>query len=290
MEIKDKVAVVTGGGSGIGRGIALALAAEGADLVIADIDTAAAETVAAQIRSGGRRAAVFKCDVTDEASVEALADFAWNEMGHVELAFNNAGIVALGAAVSTSSKDLLWSFEVNTYGVWYGSVAFARRFLDKGVKGWICNTGSESSIGVASVGTAIYCGSKHAVLGITDTLRMEYAGRIGFSVLCPGMVRTNLWDAGRSRPEDRGGKIKGDPVAEKAIQYGLDPEQVGRHVVSCIKKEEFYIFTHPHVKDVAIERSKEIVSAMDRQWPNGAGPEHFTTLDVQKKIMEELSK
>ena len=288
MNIQGDVAVVTGGGSGIGRGIALALAREGADVVIADIDPVAAEGVAAEVRALGRRAEAFRCDVTSESSVESLADYAWERMGHVGLVFNNAGIVTLGDAVRCSSKDLLWAFEVNVHGVWYGSVAFARRFLERGVKGWICNTGSESAIGVASIGTAIYCGSKHAVLGITDTLRSEYAGKIGFSILCPGMVRTSLWDAGRQRPDKFGGRFEGDPVAQKAIQYGLDPERVGTHVVGCIRNEEFYIFTHPHVKDVAVKRCEEIVAAMDRQWPDGAGPEHYTTLDVQKKIMEEL--
>lgn len=287
MDIDHKAAVVTGGGSGIGRGIALGLAQAGADVVVADIDIAAAEQVAQEIRAKGRRAAAFRCDVTDEASVEALADFAWDTMGSIHLVFNNAGIVALGAAVECSTKDLNWSFDVNVYGVWYGSVAFARRFLAAGVEGWICNTGSESSIGVASVGTAIYCGSKHAVLGITDTLRHEYAGKIGFSVLCPGMVRTNLWDAGRARPEKFGGPQKGDPVSEKAIKFGLDPEEVGQHVVKCVANGEFYIFTHPHVKDVALQRAKEISEAMDRQWPDGPGPQHYTTLDVQKKLMAE---
>lgn len=286
MEINQKAAVVTGGASGIGRGIALALASAGVDVVIADIDLAAAEKVAEEIRAHGRRAAIFKCDVTQEASVEALADFAWREMGSIHLLFNNAGIVALGAAVECTPKDLQWSFDVNVYGVWFGSVVFARRFLAEGIQGWICNTGSESSIGVASIGTAIYCASKHAVLGMTDTLRHEYQGKIGFSVLCPGMVRTNLWDAARARPEKFGGPVKGDPLAEKAIKFGLDPEEVGRHVVKCVSNEEFYIFTHPHVKAVAVERAQEISEAMDRQWPDGAGPQHFTTLEIQRKVME----
>jgi meso-butanediol dehydrogenase / (S,S)-butanediol dehydrogenase / diacetyl reductase len=290
MDIENKVAVVTGAGSGIGRGISLALAAAGADVVIADINLPAAEAVAREVESLGRRAAAFACDVTRESAVEALADAAWKCMGRVELAFNNAGVVALGAAVEATAKDLFWSFNVNTYGVWYGSVAFARRFLAHGIEGWICNTGSESSIGVASVGTAIYCGSKHAVLGITDTLRAEYRGKIGFSILCPGMVRTDLWDAGRNRPAELGGPFTGDPAAQKAIQYGLDPREVGEHVVRSIKAGEFYIFTHPHVKEVALERSREIAEAMDRQWPDGPGPKHHTTLEVQRKVMEEMAR
>ncbi len=211
MEIADKVAVVTGGGSGIGRGIGLALGRAGADVVIADIDISRAEAVANEVQTLGRRGAGFKCDVTSEASLEALADFAWNGMGHAELVFNNAGVVATGMAVEASSKDLLWTFGVNAFGIWYGTAVFVRRFLARGIRGWICNTTSENGIGVASIGTAIYTATKHAVLGITDAFRMEYAGKIGFSVICPGIVKTDLWDAGRNRPAEYGGECKGDP-------------------------------------------------------------------------------
>jgi meso-butanediol dehydrogenase/(S,S)-butanediol dehydrogenase/diacetyl reductase len=287
MQIANKVAVVTGGGSGIGRGIALALAETGADVVIADIDFERAQTVAKEVRELSRRAAAFRCDVTREESVEALADFAWREMGHVELAFNNAGIVAVGMATDATVADLRWTYDVNVYGVWYGSLAFARRFLEKDVKGWICNTGSENALAAASIGTSIYTGAKHAVLGMTDTLRSEYAGKIGFSVLCPGIVNTEIWNAGRNRSSEYGGEFKGDAMNERAITgFGLSPELVGRHVVASIEKEEFYILTHPHVRDAAEQRWKEIAAAMDRQWPEGAGPEHFTTLDVQKKAIE----
>ncbi len=251
MDIRGKVAVVTGGGSGIGRGIVLALAEAGADVVIADIDIDRARIVAGEAASLGRRTLTFKCDVTSESSIEALAEFAWKEMGHVELVFNNAGVVAVGMAIDASAKDLMWTYNVNVFGVWYGSVAFAKRFLEKRVKGWICNTGSENAIGAASIGTAIYTGAKHAVLGMTDAFRSEYAGKIGFSVLCPGIVKTDIWNAGRNRPAEFGGEFKGDAMSEKAITFGLSAELVGRHVVSSIQKEEFYIFTHPHVRDVA---------------------------------------
>jgi NAD(P)-dependent dehydrogenase (short-subunit alcohol dehydrogenase family) len=288
MEFRDKVAVITGGGSGIGRGIGLALAGAGADLVIADINLENAEAVAAEIKALGRRAAAFKCDVTNEASVEALADFAWAEMGHVELAFNNAGVVASGMAVDASAKDLLWTYNVNVFGVWYGTVAFTRRFIASGVRGWICNTASENGIGVASIGTAIYTSAKHAVLGMTDAYRAEYQGKVGYSVLCPGIVKTNIWDAGRNRPEAFGGEFSGNPINEKAINFGMSAERVGTHVVESVGKEEFYIFTHPHVRDIAEQRWQEIAVAMDRQWPQGAGGDQLTTLEVQKRILEEL--
>ena len=288
MDVSGRTGVVTGGGSGIGRGISLALAAAGADVVVADIDMAAAEVVVTEIHALGRRAKAFRCDVTDEAAVEALADFSWAEMGHVELVFNNAGVVAVGMAVDATVKDLLWTYNVNVFGVWHGSTVFARRFIERGVRGWICNTGSESSIGVASIGTAIYTGAKHAVLGMTDTFRSEHVGRIGFSVICPGIVKTQIWNAGRNRPSAFGGGFDGDPVSAKAITYGISPELVGRHVVACVAKEEFYIFTHRHVRDVAEARWQEIADAMDRQWPEGVGEQPPTTVDVQMRVMAEM--
>jgi NAD(P)-dependent dehydrogenase (short-subunit alcohol dehydrogenase family) len=288
MNISDQVAVVTGGGSGIGRGIGLALAAAGADVVVADINLENAQAVAEEIKALGRRAEAFKCDVTSEADVERLADFAWAQMGRVELVFNNAGVVAAGMAVDASAKDLLWTYNVNAFGVWYGTVAFTRRFIAQGVRGWICNTASENGIGVASIGTAIYTSAKHAVLGMTDAFRMEYQGKVGYSVLCPGIVKTNIWDAGRNRPEEYGGEFSGNPINQKAIGFGMSAERVGTHVVESVGKEEFYIFTHPHVRDIAEQRWKEIAAAMDRQWPEGAGEDQLNTLDVQRKLMEGL--
>jgi len=288
VEIAGKVAVITGGRSGIGRGIGLALAAAGADLVIADINLKNAEAVVQEIEALGRRATAFKCDVTSEANVEALADFAWAEMGRVDLVFNNAGVVASGMAVDSSAKDLLWTYSVNAFGVWYGTVAFTRRFIQRGVAGWICNTASENGIGAASVGTAIYTSAKHAVLGMTDAFRMEYQGKVGYSVLCPGIVKTNIWDAGRNRPAEFGGEFPGNPINEKAINFGMSAERVGEHVVKSVEKEEFYIFTHPHVRDIAEQRWKEIAAAMDRQWPEGPGQDQLNTLDVQKKLMQAL--
>ncbi len=288
MEFNDKVAVITGGGSGIGRGIGLALASAGADVVIADISLKDAQGVVTEIEALGSRASAFRCDVANEADVEALADFAWAEMGHVELVFNNAGVVVSGMAIDSSAKDLQWTYNVDAFGVWYGTVAFTRRFIERGVNGWICNTASENGIGVASIGTAIYTSAKHAVLGMTDAFRVEYAGRVGYSVLCPGIVRTNIWDAGRNRPAEFGGEFSGNLLNAKAIDFGMSAERVGEHVVESIEKGEFYIFTHPHVRDIAEKRWQEIAAAMDRQWPAGAGEDQLTTLDVQRKLIEAV--
>src|SRR6266436_2021427 len=125
MDIANKGAVVTGAGSGIGRGIALALAKAGASgVIVADVQSEAAETVAAEIRALGVPAAAFQCDVGRASSVAALADFAWETLEHVEILCNNAGVVTTGPGFEVTEQDLRWQFEVNVFGVFHGCSIF----------------------------------------------------------------------------------------------------------------------------------------------------------------------
>src|ERR1700722_21038087 len=279
MEIKASGAVVTGAGSGIGRGIALALAEAGAaGIVVADVQQDRAEAVAEEIRSQGITAAAYRCDVSKAASSESLADFAWTTLGHVELLCNNAGVVTTGPGFDTTEQDLRWQFEVNVFGVFFGCKIFGQRFLRSGEKAWICNTGSHHSVGTPSVGLPTYVATKHAVLGFTDAFRLEYGHKIGFSILCPGIVNTNAWDAGRNRPEAYGGPTQGNPQNLAALQsYGLSPAFVGDLVVRGIGNEEFFIWTHPFTLELIDKRYEESRSSIQRQWPNGPPPEHKRT-------------
>jgi meso-butanediol dehydrogenase / (S,S)-butanediol dehydrogenase / diacetyl reductase len=279
MEIKGSGAVVTGAGSGIGRGIALALAEAGAaGIVVADVQQDKADAVAEEIRLGGINAAAFRCDVSKAASVESLADFAWTTLGHVELLCNNAGVVTTGPGFDTTEQDLRWQFEVNVFGVFYGCKIFGRRFLKSDAKAWICNTGSHHSIGTPSIGLPTYVASKHAVLGFTDAFRLEYGNHIGFSILCPGIVNTGAWDAGRNRPDELGGPTKGSQQNQAALQaYGLSPEFVGQLVAKGIRNEEFFIWTHPFTLELIEKRYQEGRDSIQRQWPDGPLPEHKRT-------------
>ena len=279
MDIKSKGAVVTGAGSGIGRGIALALAEAGAEgLVIADVQQDRLDAVAEEISSRGAKAATFRCDVSKAESVEALADYAWTTLGHIEILCNNAGVVTTGPGFETTEQDLRWQFEVNVFGVFFGCKSFGRRFLEQGSKAWICNTGSHHSVGTPSVGLPTYVATKHAVLGFTDAFRLEYGSRVGFSILCPGIVNTNAWDAGRNRPTELGGPTHGNPQNQAALQaYGLSPEYVGMLVAKGIREEEFFIFTHPFTLELIEKRYHESRDAIQRQWPDGPLPVHKRT-------------
>ncbi|WP_413790975.1 MULTISPECIES: SDR family NAD(P)-dependent oxidoreductase [unclassified Pseudomonas] len=287
MDIQDKAAVVTGGASGIGRGIALALACAGADVVVADIDAVGAGKVVAEIRALGRQAELFVYNAAKEGAARELADFAFGVFPHTALIFNNAGVVISGMALDTSFKDLQWLFSVNAFGVWNGSMEFASRFIKQGIKGWICNTSSENGLAAASIGTAAYTASKHAVMGMTEAFRDEFQGQIGFSVVCPGIVKTGMWDAGRNRPDEFGGKFSGNPINAKAMSYGLDAEEAGRLIVAAVRNEEFFILTHRHVVDVAHKRWTEIESATERQFPDAADDHTLSTIEIQQRVMRE---
>jgi meso-butanediol dehydrogenase / (S,S)-butanediol dehydrogenase / diacetyl reductase len=271
MDITGKGAVVTGAGSGIGRGIALALAKAGAlGVIVADVQSERAEAVAAEVRALGAQSAGFQCDVSRADSVEALADFAWKTLGRVDILCNNAGVVTTGPGFETSEQDLRWQFEVNVFGVFFGCKVFGQRFLKNEERTWICNTGSHHSVGTPSIGLPTYVATKHAVLGFTDAFRLEYGNRIGFSILCPGIVNTNAWDAARNRPPALGGPAHGNPQNQAALQnYGLPAEFVGQLVADGIRNEEFFIWTHPFTLELLEKRYQEGKTSIERQWPQG---------------------
>jgi NAD(P)-dependent dehydrogenase (short-subunit alcohol dehydrogenase family) len=278
MEIEGTGAVVTGAGSGIGRGIALALSRQGAEVVVADVEGGKAETVAAEIRGEGGSAISFACDVRDPASVAALADFAWAQIGHIEILCNNAGVCLPAAGFAISDNDFQWQVDVNFRGPFNGMREFGPRFLAQGRPAWICNTGSHHSIGSPTKGVAIYVATKHAVLGLAEAFRTEYGDRIGVSVLCPGIVNTSLWDAGRNRPPEFGGAFAGDPRNAKALStLGFKPERVGELVAAGIRAGDFFIWTHPQTIALIEKRYREGKEAIDRQWPNGPTEEHNLT-------------
>ncbi|MBV9660912.1 MAG: SDR family oxidoreductase [Acidimicrobiales bacterium] len=278
-ELRDRVAVVTGAGRGIGASIAAALADEGVHVVVADIDRQAAEATAATIsqKAGpdGVRCVGAGCDVGDLGAVDALADLSWGEFGHVDIVVNNAGIFPpAGPAVDIQEHDARWVIEINLFGVWHGCSVFGKRFVEQGTPAHIVNTGSEHSLGVPHTGAALYTASKHAILGFSDVLRRELPDFVGVSVLCPGMVATDLPNSGLRRPQRFGGPFeRGRP----APQPGLAPDEIGRRTVEGIKRGDFYILTHPPVVELAEERWTEVATAFAEQAPRFDGDEALDT-------------
>ena len=267
-DMKDKVAVVTGAASGIGRGIARALASGGCHVVAADVDVAGAEDLARELTTRGVRSLAVACDVTERAALEALAERAWSEFGHVEILCNNAGVGRLSPVADAGPNDVAWTFAVNVFGVLYGCQVFVPRFRAAGRPAHVLNTGSEHSLGVPFPGMGIYTATKHAVLGLSDVLRRELAADdIGVSVLCPAVVRTEIWNAGRNRGARFGGPEPSPEFFRQAMEAGMDPDEVGRLAVAGIRRNDFLILTHPEVRAIAEERSHTVLGAFDAQFP-----------------------
>jgi NAD(P)-dependent dehydrogenase (short-subunit alcohol dehydrogenase family) len=262
VELEGTVAVVTGGGSGIGRGIALGLSRAGSTVVVADIDPGRADAVAREVQSIGVEAVGVSCDVTDRDAVEELAASAWERFGHVDVVANNAGVFPRFASVlDTDEREARWVLEVNLMGVWFGCAAFGRRFVEQGTPAHILNTGSENSVGIPHTHAAFYTASKHGVLALSDVLRRELPEFVGVSVLCPGMVETNLATAPRHRQDRFGGPAENNPWL--SLDGGMDPEAVGQLAVDGMRRGDFVIMTHGSVREIADQRARDVVDAFD---------------------------
>lgn len=241
---KGKVAVVTGGASGIGRALVLALAHEGARVVIADLDEAAMDVVGGQVRAQGAEALTIRTDVTDLGQVQALAERAFKAFGAVHVLCNNAGVAAWGGLERATHRDWQWVLGVNLWGVIHGVEAFVPRMIAAGEPGHIVNTASMAGL-IASQGLGVYNTSKYAVVGLSETLAKDLKPyRIGVSVLCPMGVETRIRESERSRPA----ALRNEPGAEAAavelIGRYLAPEAVAGMVLDAVRRGELYVITH----------------------------------------------
>lgn len=198
MDFEGKVAVITGGASGIGRGTAMAMARLGTDVVIADIHDQRLEEAGAELTALGRRVLTVHCDVSRDTDIERLAEAALTAMGHVDILMNNAGVVLRGALERIPVTDWEWSFGINVLGVVRGMCAFLPHMLARGSR-YIINTASLAGlVGLTGEG-AHYVAAKFAVVGLSEALALYAAPLgIGVSVLCPGSVDTHLYETERA--------------------------------------------------------------------------------------------
>ncbi|AVZ72276.1 alcohol dehydrogenase [Streptomyces lunaelactis] len=209
MELSaGQVAVVTGAASGIGRAMARRFAADGLKVVLADVEEEALRKAAGELTAEGAQVLARTVDVSDRASVLALADAAYETFGAVHVLCNNAGVGsgAEGRMWEHEPNDWKWAFAVNVWGVFHGIQAFVPRMIASGEPGHVVNTSSGDG-GIAPLPTAsVYAVTKSAVVTMTESLyahlRAAHA-RVGASVLFPGphMLRTGLWESHRNRPE-----------------------------------------------------------------------------------------
>jgi NAD(P)-dependent dehydrogenase (short-subunit alcohol dehydrogenase family) len=256
-------AVITGGGSGIGRGLVLELARAGANVVVADIEADAAGAVAEEASAIGVNALPIATDVSDISSVQALADRAFAELGQVHVLCNNAGVLLMAPVQDLIVDDWTWLFSVNVMGVVHGIHSFLPRMREQG-EGHIVNTSSVAAFG----GGGVYGASKAAVLSISETLHDELRDHgIGVTVLCPAAISSRINSSQRNRPAATGRKLP-EPFAG-IVDFGLDPAHVGRRAVQAIQNDDLYVFIYPQgwtgrIKAPADERFARIGAAMEK--------------------------
>ena len=269
-QLEGGTAVVTGGASGIGLGIARAAAGEGMHVVIADIEEGPGAEAAATISTTGARALFVRTNVMDPDSVEALGDLAFSEFGRVDLLCNNAGVHHPGLVSEMSRQDWRWLLGVNLDGVIHGLLAFLPRMLEQGGESHIVNTSSLAGL-LPLRGGAGYTTSKFAVTGLTEVLRGELAPHgIGVSLLCPGPVKTNIGDSTRNHRSalDEDGGETADPEAQADVTAvtagGMDPDLVGRIVIAGVAANDRYIIPHPEWRPDIEARMTRLLQGFDR--------------------------
>jgi NAD(P)-dependent dehydrogenase (short-subunit alcohol dehydrogenase family) len=251
-ELRGRVAVVTGAGSGIGRGMTRAFANEGMHLVLADVEAGPLDAVAEEVRSAGAKAIAVVTDVSDPAAVEALAAQSFDAFGAVHVLCNNAGVLNDNVPTWESSVDEWnWVLGVNLMGVAHGIHSFVPKMIEGGEPGHIVNTASMAGL-MSGSANAIYFASKHAVVAISECVQNELNAAkapIGVSVLCPGPVQTEIVESDRNRPD---APVPSDKAREGRVRFrrfldsGVAPDDVGRLVADGIVEDRFYLLTHPH--------------------------------------------
>lgn len=249
-QLDGRTAVVIGGGSGIGRGISLGLAAAGARVVVADIEPDTAGAVAAEIAALGGTAVARRVDGTSTESLAELAEFAVAQYGAVHVLSNNVGVITDRSFADATEADWAWFLEFNVMAIVRGVQVFLPHLRAHGDEAHIVNTSSMAGLlaldpaFTGGVHTGLYTTTKHALIGYSAMLRAELAPeRIGVSVLCPGLVAGNLSaTAARNRPERFGGPTV---VAPRATPSSAMPnEAIGPRVVAGITANRLHLFTH----------------------------------------------
>ena len=273
-EFKDKVAVITGGASGLGLEIARLAAKKGMKLVLADIEERALNQAQLEFSAQGVEVLSLRTNVAVGEDVDLLAEKTLERFGAVHLLFNNAGVALNKTAWETTIADWEWVLGVDLWGVIQGVRVFTPIMLKQDTPSHIINTASVAGM-LSTQGMAAYNVAKHGVVTLSETLYHDLKRRganIDVSVLCPAWVNTAIWDSARNRPDDlqnsveqkEADDIKLEESARHAIQSGkVSAPMVAQIVFAAIEANQFYILTHPKIKKWVGLRVEDILQ--DRQ-------------------------
>ena len=262
QNFQNKVAVITGGASGLGFATATALAKHGARLVLADIEATALDKAVASFTSQGTQAIGVITDVSKRDAVANLADRAWNHFGAVDILFNNAGIAVFGPTQEMTHNDWLWSVNVNLWGPIHGVECFVQRMVEQKTEGHVLFTASFAGL-APNRALGPYNVKKAGVVALAESLHKDLRGTdIGVSVLCPMRVSTNIDQSFRNRPQELGGKVANRTYTdtERAELNGatLSAAPVGELVVAAMRRNDLYIHTHKAAQAFVHKRGERI--------------------------------
>jgi NAD(P)-dependent dehydrogenase (short-subunit alcohol dehydrogenase family) len=265
MDYTNKVAVITGGASGIGLATAKQLARRGAHLVLVDMQASALAPAAAAVDAmGPGRVETRVCDVSDHGAMQALADDVVKTVGPVHILFNNAGVAAGGPIHSMSHDDWRWIIDVDLWGPIHGIEAFLPRMRAAKAGGHILFTASFAGL-VPNVGLGPYCVAKYGVVALAEVLQRELrADKIGVSVLCPMRVATNIFSSERNRSAEYGGPESSPPVLDQDESNPnlagrvLDVDDVAARVVRASDANQLYIIPHEESRAMIRRRFERI--------------------------------
>jgi len=262
-EVEGKVAFITGGGSGVGLGMAKSFVAAGMRVAIADIREDHLEEAKAEL---GDDVHTVRLDVTDRDAFVRAADETERVLGSVHVLCNNAGINLFNDIADATYQDWDWVLGVNLGGVVNGVVTFVPRIKAHGEGGHVVNTASMAAF-IAGPGAGIYTTAKFAVHGLSDALRWSLIPHgIGVSMVCPGLVKSKIYESDTIRPAELSTDVT--PADEEFMRIlpglheaGMEPDEIGEKVLSAIRENRFYVFTHPDHRDELREIFEETIAA-----------------------------
>jgi NAD(P)-dependent dehydrogenase (short-subunit alcohol dehydrogenase family) len=269
-DFKDKVAVVTGAASGIGRALVERCVNEGMRVVLADVDQTALSSTAEALNHLGANVVAVRTDVSRPDDVKALARKTLDTFGAVHLLFNNAGVDARNTLWEATLADWQWVLGVNLWGVIHGVQTFVPIMLKQGDECHVVNTASIAGL-ISGPGIGLYKVAKHGVVSLSETLACELAAinaNVKVSVLCPAGVKTRIMNSERNRPHELQDSAHDTthPVINQIrealgqiVESGLPPCQVAETVFDAIRNQNFYILTHPDWKPLIQKRMEEIL-------------------------------
>ncbi|HVV31413.1 MAG TPA: SDR family NAD(P)-dependent oxidoreductase [Mycobacteriales bacterium] len=273
MDLDGKVAVITGGASGIGLAMARGLAARGCRLVLADVETGALDAAVSELTEHVEVVGV-PTDVSDRAAVDGLAAVADQRFGGADIVHLNAGVGISGPTLEMTHDDWRWLIDVNLWGPIHGVEVFLPRLVERG-SGHLLFTASFAGL-APNVGAGPYCVTKYGVVALAEVLHKELRdSELGVSVLCPMMLATNIGSADRNRPVELGG------TGSSTVDSTDDPNLVGRVLapevaaeaaIAAIGTRQLYVFTHEEMRPLVARRFSRIDDAFGQLHEMGRKP------------------